>query len=269
VRTLLRASGSMGAPYAKRLGRQGPSDGGSVAVVSGTEAERLVHEVRRALAAVADPEKAPAMQAYMKSSMPFLGIQARTMRSACKVVLDARPLADEHQWLEAVRLLWDDAGYREERYAAVELTGHRYYRGHQRPGTLALYRHLVTTGAWWDLVDTVAGNRVGPVLRAHPAGVTPVMRSWAVDEDLWVRRTAILCQLGSRAATDVELLGFVVERNLEDSLHGRDFFIRKAVGWALRQHARVDPGWVVTFVARHEEQLSGLSRREALKHLPD
>jgi 3-methyladenine DNA glycosylase AlkD len=232
-----------------------------------TEAARLAEEVRRALAEVGDPDKAPAMQAYMKSRMPFLGVDARTMRSACKAVFDARPLADEQQWREAVRLLWDGATHREEWYAAIELTGHRYYRGHQGPDTLALYLHLVTTGAWWDVVDNIAGNRVGPILRSSPGIVTPVVRSWAVDDDLWVRRTAILCQLGSKAATDTDLLAHVLERNLEDSRHGREFFIRKAVGWALRQHARVDPGWVVDFVAAHDDRLSALSRREALKHV--
>jgi 3-methyladenine DNA glycosylase AlkD len=235
--------------------------------VDTTGASALVREVRRELAAVADPEKALSMQAYMKSSMPFLGVDARAMRSACKAVLDARPLADEHEWTEAVRLLWDEAAHREERYAAIEVTGHRHYREFQQPRNLSLYHHLVVTGAWWDYVDNVAGNRVGPILRSHPTAVTPLVRSWAVDADLWVRRTAILCQLGSGAATDTDLLAHVVEQNLEDSLHGREFFIRKAVGWALRQHARVDPGWVVDFVAAHEGRLSGLSRREALKHL--
>jgi 3-methyladenine DNA glycosylase AlkD len=124
---------------------------------------------------------------------------------------------DEQEWLKAVRLLWDDASYREEPYAAIELTGHRCYRGNQRPETLALYRRLVVTGAWWDFVDNLSGKRVGPILRSHPAAVTPLMRSWAVHEDLWVRRTAILCQLGSKAATDVELLGFVLEQNLGNS----------------------------------------------------
>ena len=257
----------MRAPYAIRRQATGPSYGGRFAVVGATEAGKLVREVRRALAAVGDPAKAPVMQAYMKSSMPFLGIQADLLRATCKAVFDARPLADEPQWLEAVLLLWDEAEHREEGYAAIELTGHRYYRSHQRPGTLALYRHLVTTGAWWDFVDNVAGNRVGPILRGAADQVTPVMRSWAVDEDLWVRRTAILCQLGSKGSTDVELLELVLAQNLEDSPHGREFFIRKAVGWALRQHARVDPGWVVAFVAAHEDRLSGLSRREALKHL--
>jgi 3-methyladenine DNA glycosylase AlkD len=235
--------------------------------VSTPEARELVLEVRRALADVGDPEKAPVMQRYMKSSVPFLGIQAKAVRAACKKVIDVRRLPDVQQWVEAVRLLWDEARFREERYAAIELTGHRYYRAFQRPETLGLYRHLVVTGAWWDFVDNVAGNRVGPILRGDPGVVTPLIRSWAVDEDLWVRRTAILCQLGSKGATDVELLELVLEQNLEDSRYGREFFIRKAVGWALRQHARVDPAWVVAFVAAHEERLSGLSRREALKHL--
>ena len=207
------------------------------------------------------------MQSYMKSRMPFLGVDAKSMRSACTAVFDARPLAGEQQWREAVQLLWDGATHREEWYAAIELTGHRYYRDHQGPDTLALYLHLVTTGAWWDVVDNIAGNRVGPILRSSPATVTPVVRSWAVDDDLWVRRTAILCQLGSKAATDTDLLAHVLEQNLEDSRHGREFFIRKAVGWALRQHARVDPEWVVDFVAAHHDRLSGLSRREALKHV--
>lgn len=227
----------------------------------------MVAELRQSLRAVADPEKAPAMQAYMKSEMPFLGVQSRPLRAACRGVLDVQRLEGEPAWREAVLLLWDEAEYREERYAAIELTGHRSYREHQRVSTLDLYRHLVVTGAWWDHVDAIASHRVGPILRAHPAEVAPVMRAWAVDEDLWVRRTAILSQLGSKHATDLDLLRDVLEANLGGSLHGREFFIRKAVGWALRQHARIDPGWVRAFVAEHDAALSGLSRREALKHL--
>jgi 3-methyladenine DNA glycosylase AlkD len=229
--------------------------------------ELLVAEVRRALRAVADPAKAGPMQTYMKSAMPFLGVQAKPLRATCRSVLDTSRLDSETRWRRAVLTLWDEAAYREERYAAIELTGHRYYRAWQRPGTLGLYRHLVVTGAWWDYVDAIASNRVGPILRAHPSGVTPTIREWAEDEHLWVRRTAILCQLGSKGETDTDLLRHVLEVNLEDSLHGREFFIRKAVGWALRQHARTDPGWVRAFVDRHGSDLSGLSRREALKHL--
>lgn len=227
----------------------------------------LVEEVRRRLAAAADPANAAAMQKYMKSSMPFRGLRAADVRRVCKQVYDAHPLPSVESWRSAVRELWDAAAYREERYAAIHLTGHRLYRAYQHPSALDLYRHLIVSGAWWDYVDQVASQRVGPILRAFSTEVTPVIRSWAVDDDLWLRRTAIICQLGSKDGTDLSLLTFALERNLEDSLHGSDFFIRKGIGWALRQYAYTDPEWVRGFVAEHEDRLSGLSKREALKHL--
>ncbi|WP_148572343.1 DNA alkylation repair protein [Nocardioides caldifontis] len=232
------------------------------------DARALVDAVRRELAAAADPVKAPQMQRYMKSAMPFRGVNAPELRAICRRVFAAHPLPDEATWRSAVLALHDDAAYREERYAATELTGHRLYRAHQHPGVLDLYRHQVVTGAWWDLVDPIASNRVGPVLRAFPADVVPVLRAWARDDDLWLRRTAVISQLGSKGATDTEVLRDVLEQNLLGSRHGDDFFIRKAVGWALRQHARTDPEWVLHFVAEHSDRLSNLSRREALKHLP-
>lgn len=227
----------------------------------------LVRDVRRALVEAADPTKAPQMQRYMKSSMPFLGINATPLRRLCARLFDAHRLLTEAAWREAVRLLYDEAAYREERYAAVGLTGHRSYREHQHPDTLGLYRHLVVAGAWWDLVDPIASNRVGPILRAFPDPVSPVVRAWAVDGSLWLRRTAILSQLGSKDATDTGLLRYVLEQNLTGSAHGSAFFVRKAVGWALRQYARQDPDWVTAFVADNDGRLAGLSRREALKHL--
>ncbi|HET7357457.1 MAG TPA: DNA alkylation repair protein [Nocardioidaceae bacterium] len=123
--------------------------------------------------------------------------------------------------------LWHTAGFREERYAAIELTGHQLYRAYQDARALDLYRHLVVTGAWWDYVDGVACARVGPILRADPDRVDPVVRAWALDDDLWLRRTAILCQLGGKT----------------------------------------DPDWVLAFVQRHPDDLAPLSRREALKNL--
>jgi 3-methyladenine DNA glycosylase AlkD len=227
----------------------------------------LVDEVRRRLAAVADPDKAPLMQAYMKSRMPFRGVTAVPLRKVCRAVFDEHRLVDRNEWKSVVLALWDDARFREERYAAVELTGHRYYKGYQDVPSLDLYRHLVVTGAWWDFVDPIASNRIGPILRTDPDVVAPMMRSWAVDADLWVRRTALLCQLWSRNGTDLDLLTCVIEQNLAGSLHGGEFFIRKAIGWALREHAKTDPAWVTGFVADHAPSLSGLSRREALKNI--
>lgn len=229
----------------------------------------LVQAIRSTLAAAGDGERAPAQQAYMKSAMPYRGITADGLRRALRPLLADPALApaDRAAWESDVRELWDDASFREERYAAIELTGHRAARAWQDPDALDLYRHLVVTGAWWDLVDPVAAERVGPILLSHRAVVTPTIRSWAVADDLWTRRTAVLAQLKHRDDTDVDLLADVVDANLEDSPFGREFFVRKAIGWALRQHARTDPDWVRAFVAARGERLSGLSRREALKHL--
>jgi 3-methyladenine DNA glycosylase AlkD len=123
-----------------------------------------------------------------------------------------------------------------------------------------LLRHWIVTGAWWDFTDEIASRRIGLLLRADPGHVGPVMREWSTDPDRWLRRTSVICQLGSGPATDTALLTAAIEANLDDP----DFFLRKGIRWALRQHARTDPAWVRTFVARHPG-LSPLSRREALR----
>ncbi len=229
----------------------------------------LVGAIRAALASAGDPERAAGQQRYMKSVMPYRGLTSPGLRALLRPLLSDPALepVSREAWEADVRALWDGAAYREERYAAISLTGHRAARGWQDPSTLDLYRHLVVTGAWWDYVDVLAADRVGPILLRHRPIVTPIIRSDAVDADLWVRRTAILAQLKHRDETDLELLADVIDANLEGSTFGREFFIRKAIGWALRQHARVDPPCVRAFVDARGDRLSGLSRREALKHL--
>ena len=118
------------------------------------------------------------------------------------------------------------------------------------------------------LKSVFSKKRVGPILRTSPREMSALLRRWAVDDDLWRRRTAIIAQLGSKEATDVELLEDALTANLLDGPPvTRDFFIRKAVGWALRQHARIDPAWVREYVATNRNRLSPLSYREATKHL--
>ena len=220
-------------------------------------------EVRHRLREAGDPMKAAQMQAYMKSALPFHGVSSPDCRVIMRDVLATHPLPGRATWLATVLALWDDAGHREERYAALAVAKDRRYAGHRDADVLPLYRHLVVTGAWWDLVDDVATHLVGPLLLAHPGRVRPSVAAWATNEDRWLRRTAVICQVGAKDRTDVPLLTTAVEANLDD----RDFFLRKAIGWALRQHARTDPAWVRAFVEVHDDQLSGLSRREALKHL--
>lgn len=223
----------------------------------------LVAAVRQVLAEHADPTRAPQMQAYMKSPLPYRGIGLPQVRALVRAVCDAHPLPDRAGWDAAVRALWDAAAYREEWYAAIALTGHRRYAGYQDPQALPLYEHMVVTGAWWDVVDEVATRRVGPLLRHHPDEVAPVLRRWARDADRWRRRTAMIAQLHAKGATDA---GLLVDC-LAPSLGERDFFLRKAIGWALREYAKHDPGWVRGYVEAHRAELAPLSVREATRHL--
>jgi 3-methyladenine DNA glycosylase AlkD len=205
----------------------------------------------------------------MKSAMPFRGITAPVLRATLRPLLadPAYLLSGRDEWEATIRGLWDGASFREERYAALALSGHRLYRLWARDDSaMALYRYLVETGAWWDFVDDIASHRVGPVLRAHPETEPDRMRAWAIDGHLWVRRAAILSQLSSKAETDRELLSDCITPNLAD----REFFIRKAIGWSLRQYAHCGTSaadWVRRQVDELGPRLSPLSRREALKHL--
>jgi 3-methyladenine DNA glycosylase AlkD len=218
----------------------------------------LVDVVRKSLREHADPALAPGQQAYMKSSMPFLGVRVPEVRRLAQAAARSCPPADLEALERAVRDLWDGATHREERYAASELTALRLARGHLE--LLPLYEHIAVTGAWWDHVDDIA-HRIADLHDLHPEPTARAVRRWASSDDMWLRRLAILSQLGRRGRVDRTLLVDVIEPNISDP----EFFIRKAIGWALREVARVDPGWVRTFANEHE--LSPLSRREALKHL--
>jgi 3-methyladenine DNA glycosylase AlkD len=227
-----------------------------------------VGAVRAALAGAGDPVRAAQQRAYMKSELPYVGLTAPELRALLKPLLVEHRFIDRAAWESAVLELWEDVTHREEWYAAVALLRHPAYGAWVDPDLLPLLEQLVRGGAWWDVVDEIASHLVGQVLLDHRAEVTPVMDAWAVDDDsLWVRRTAMLAQLRHAEHTDVDLLERVLVANLDDTAYGREFFVRKALGWALRQHARTDAAWVRTFVRTHAGRLSGLSRREALKHL--
>ncbi|MEU4252893.1 DNA alkylation repair protein [Amycolatopsis sp. NPDC026612] len=224
--------------------------------------EPLVRAIRSGLAELADPAKAPAMQAYMKSAMAFRGV-AKPQRSALlERVLADHKLPDRVTFSATVLTLWRTAEFREERYAAIDLSGYRAYRRWQDAELVPMYEEMIVSGAWWDHVDELAIRRIGPILRADRAGVTPTMLAWANDGDLWRRRTAIICQVGAKEDTDTDLL----TRAIEPAIAEAEFFLCKGIGWALRDYAKTAPEWVRSFVDDHPG-LSGLSRREALKHI--
>ncbi|POH73533.1 DNA alkylation repair protein [Arthrobacter glacialis] len=216
--------------------------------------------LRPALAEVAIAEKAEGMDAYMKSAMPYLGAPSPAVRKTVRALAKEHPFSSVEQLRATVTILWDGAHFREERYAAIMLTDSRLARGEL--GLLPFYAVVIETGQWWDYVDSVA-PRLNDLLQQHRQTMDPVLREWSEHPNFWFRRAAVIAQLPAKAATDTQLLSDLMAPNLAEP----EFFIRKAIGWALRQYARTDPHWVRGYVAQHESLLSPLSRREALKHL--
>jgi len=225
----------------------------------------LIDAVRAALAAAADPVKAPEMQRYMRSALPFHGVQRPRRAAIARALFAACPLDDLAAWHDTALALWREATHREERYLALALVRDRRHRDRRKAAAamVPLCDELVVTGAWWDLVDEVATQLLGELLLRDRAALAPVLRAWARDDDPWRRRAALVAQVKAKGETDAALLADCIEPNLRDP----DFFMRKGIGWALRAYSAVDPAWVLAFCDAHAADLSPLSRREALKHL--
>ena len=212
------------------------------------------------LAQAADPDKAPAMQAYMKTDMPFYGVQQAGRTSVL------RDLVREYQpdtpagYREFVLALWN-LDHREEKYIALGVA--RHFKAYVLPAQIDLYRRLISEGAWWDLVDEVATHLIRDLVVGYPVESWRVVDGWIDDGYMWLRRAALLCQVGAKGDTDTDrLFAFCAAR-----AHEQEFFIRKAIGWALRDFARTDPAAVAAFINAHLGELSGLSYREASKHI--
>jgi 3-methyladenine DNA glycosylase AlkD len=223
----------------------------------------LLSKLRKALQQVGDPARAPAMQAYMKSVMPYHGVPTPLLRHVCKTTFADVQFSSASTWRVQVLDLWRQARFREERYAALYLAGDKRARPLQTLSAMKMYEELIVTGAWWDYVDDIASHRIGPILRDYPVPMRRKMLSWSKLSNLWKQRAAILCQLGFKADTDLGLLYACIE----PSLGSREFFLQKAIGWALRQYAWTDGAEVKRYVRLNRTRLSPLSCREALKNI--
>ncbi|MCX6369410.1 MAG: DNA alkylation repair protein [Armatimonadetes bacterium] len=220
----------------------------------------FVEAVQSALEPHRDAEKAAPMVRYMRDHFPFLGLKRPEFQLLVKPILTAaKPVADGAWLAEAARLLWA-LPEREYAYVAVDLLAK--YQKSLTPSSLPLLRELITTNSWWDSVDGVVGAVLSPLTLRLPE-LQAQMDEWSRDENFWLRRAAILHQLKHHKATDSERLFAYCRANAADP----EFFIRKAIGWALRTYAYTDPLAVRAFVEANKAQLSGLSVREALKHV--
>ena len=222
-------------------------------------AEDLVADLRAAWTPLADADRAADMARYMRDNFAFLGVGTADRRRAQKPVLAELAGASGDELMSFADACWAQPE-REFQYAAADAL-----RKHQR---VLEGRHLdgvarcITRKGWWDTVDLLAAHVVGPLVRRAPE-LAEVMDRWIDSDDLWIARSAVLHQLQYRETTDVDRLFDHVRRRSGDT----EFFMRKALGWALRQYARTDPDAVVAFVDAHHDELSPLTVREALKRV--
>jgi 3-methyladenine DNA glycosylase AlkD len=216
--------------------------------------------VQSSLDAQANPEKAAGMQDYMKTDMPFYGVQKPARTQIFRHVKQQWAPGTPGEYEELVTALWE-LDHREEKYLAqgVAIGFPRFIV----PESLPLYERFIDEGAWWDFVDETATHLIRPLVLEYPDVVWPVVDTWISHENMWRRRAAIICQIGAKERTDTQrLFAFCAAR-----AHEAEFFIRKAIGWALREYSKTDPAAVAAFVATHRGGLSTLSYREATKHI--
>ena len=200
------------------------------------------------------------MAAYLKTSMPFYGVAKPERELIARELKERFPVSTRQEYERVVLGLWR-LPHREEKYFAIQVA--RTWRDFISPESMPLYRRLIEEGAWWDLVDEIAAHLVGNVLLHHRKELAPMMDRWIADSDLWIRRTAIISQLTHKDKTDhARLFRYSLARAAE-----KEFFIRKAIGWALRQYAYTAPERVRDFITRNRDKLSPLTYREASRVL--
>lgn len=226
----------------------------------------LLAELRARFAAHADPARAAPMQAYMKSALPFFGIAAPLRRQLMAQAVRTHPCASAGELAATMRTLWHQAQRREERYAAMELARVGRHRALLTPALLPLYEEMIVSGAWWDICDDISGTALAELLRREPAALKPVLRRWAHGDAMWLRRAAMLSQRRLAAPHfDAALLYETLEASLDDARFSGEFFIRKAIGWALRERSYSAPQEVQDWCRTHAARLAPLTVREALK----
>ena len=207
-----------------------------------------------------DAEKAVGMAAYMKTDVPFYGVQKKGRTEVFRKLIKRFPVESNETYRRSVLALWAQP-HREEKYLAIGLA--KALPRFITFENIDLYRRLIVEGAWWDFVDDVAINCVGLVHLYQRSIMEPIIEEWIDDEFMWLRRTALISPIKHKANTDHETLFDHCLRRA----HEKEFFIRKAIGWTLREYAKTEPERVRDFLLEHRDRWSGLSLREAGKHL--
>jgi len=223
-----------------------------------SEATAWASAIYSALRAESNDLAAAPMAAYMKHNFSFLGIPKPLRAEIQRKHWAERP--KKSAAIDAIHPLWA-LPFREAQYVALDLlkSESKFWSPEE---ALPALEYWITTQSWWDSVDTLAVHGAGVLLKRHPEAVWPRIQQWIYADNLWLNRTAMIAQLGFRTETRTEWLDEALGAHTES----KEFFHRKAIGWALRDYSRTNPRWVQQWVDAHPE-LSGLSRREALRLL--
>jgi 3-methyladenine DNA glycosylase AlkD len=220
----------------------------------------LATEAANRLSALANPKKAREMAAYMRTKDPFFGVGSVERRRLFLDLVKAHKPDSQEVYEAQVTALWA-IPQREGRYLSLDWACR--FKDFITLHALPLYERMIREGAWWDTVDVLAAHLVGYLLLHHRKTLKPVIETWVEDECLWIRRTAILAHLKHKQETDeTQLFHHCLKLAPE-----KDFFIRKAIGWILREYSKTSPHTVRSFLEAHGASLSGLSQREASKWL--
>lgn len=198
------------------------------------------------------------MKKYMKNHFPFLGIKTPTRRELMKEFYKETGILKEPFQTNFVLALWEKEE-REYQYAALDYIRKSLKKLSKKD--LPLMEKLITTKSWWDTVDTLAPHPVGTIAQKYPEVITETIEGWAHGDNMWLNRAAILFQLGYKEKTDEQLLYRYIKQNSES----KEFFIQKAIGWALREYSKTNPESVKQFIADNE--LPKLSVREGSKYI--
>ena len=224
---------------------------------------RLASEIERALRAAGTPERAAHEKRYLKSELTHLGASVPAIRAEAKRVRRERPDLGREEVLALVEALWAKPVH-ERRMAAVELL--QLYAARLAAADLALVERLIRGSRTWALVDGLAPNVAGPLVQRYPE-LGAALDRWAKDDDFWLRRAALLTLLVPirSGGGDFERFGRYADAMLEE----KEFFIRKAIGWVLREASKKAPGRVIEWLKPRATRASGLTLREATKRLQE
>ena len=215
-----------------------------------------IEELVKELKAVANPDDVVAMKAYMKNKFEFLGVKTPARRKLTKAFFKQH--TDSVIDWNFINEAWKNP-YRELQYTALDYLEIR--KKLLTPSDLPRLKKLAQTKSWWDTIDFL-DRLVGSIIARFPE-TKEIILSWSCDKDFWLRRLAIDHQLLRKEETDTELL----EKILVNNLGQTEFFINKAIGWALRDYSKTNPNWVKDFIERHQAEMAALSIREGSKYL--